>query len=1046
MPPKARGGGKKGPPPPPYTEADVAEFRAVTGCDSDAAAKRSLASTRGNLSEAVLRYLDVHAAVPKPTHGDDKAETVARRQANLHEAKRPRVEAAEGTDADGAASAPFAFDLSGLVGTPRPDEHGWVTSMTQELEAEAETVDATVGWARTIEALEAAADGRRRFEDASFPPDASSIDGGRADKESESVPCCRCGARAKIKSVHKDGPNHGRWFYACGNQPANAWAARAMVAKRVPTPTCQFFKWADDAPSSESSKAMRWRRFEPPRFRLTRGTASGAPKFAPSDVRQGAVGDCWLLSALAVVAERQDLVARVVGPAAKCPAATRRGAFLVRLFLAGRWRGVAVDPCLPVSGRSTKVLAGANKVGARSNDEYALAYSRAADNQLWVPLVEKAYAKSHGSYHAISGGWIAEGLLDLTGCPTETIRLDASGFKSEEAWRKLLSYAAAKFPMGCATQGDPSHREVGLVGNHAYSVMEVRELHGASVGRQTKLTSFVAKERVEDVDAAAGGGGPPLRLLRIRNPWGRKEWSGEWGAGSEVWTSKLGAELGHTRVDDGTFWMSWHDFLCRFTVVDVCKAHEGWHAISVQAVSAENDPAFEVEVAPDRGASSSSSWAYAMSLQPNKRGLCSERFWYADVGIAVYRKGESKTLGPTWTPVTGRLGARERVAQVELMFEVGVTYLVRFFSVTGHKAGPPPILRLYSARPLRVRPMRTPNLIPNLAPALHSMLLPSSSPAPNVQEGTRRGGSSDSDIKRRLLPLCGGALVVCRCRGGAFVLGVSASPRGSPPLRVWLRIRSGRVGGMSALHQHPPPPAPGTVHEGPIPGASLHEIPAGRCRVLALALALSPSDTCSHALEIATEQVCDCRAKLKGIGDRRAGAGDEDEVAVVDLEEEETDAEEEEEEEETDAEEEEKEEDGDDEVEIIGEVKPKPKEDASTLFEELGLPPPPPGATDEAIARMLADALAVAAARGARDERRREDDSPDDSSDVEVVGEVASTASERRQRKRAEELARPATAPPARLAQVFAHLPVPEAFRREVSAMRGSRCSGGAQT
>ncbi len=162
MPPKARGGGKKGPPPPPYTEADVAEFRAITGCDSDAAAKRSLASTRGNLSEAVLRYLDVHAAVPKPTHGDDKAETVARRQANLHEAKRPRVEAAEGTDADGAASAPFAFDLSGLVGTPRPDEHGWVTSMTQELEAEAETVDATVGWARTIEALEAATVGRER--------------------------------------------------------------------------------------------------------------------------------------------------------------------------------------------------------------------------------------------------------------------------------------------------------------------------------------------------------------------------------------------------------------------------------------------------------------------------------------------------------------------------------------------------------------------------------------------------------------------------------------------------------------------------------------------------------------------------------------------------------------------------------------------------------------------------------------------------------------------------------------------------------------------
>jgi hypothetical protein len=65
MPPKARGGGKKGPPPPSYTETDVSEFRAVTGCDSDAAARRSLAATRGDVSEAIIRYLEVHASSPK---------------------------------------------------------------------------------------------------------------------------------------------------------------------------------------------------------------------------------------------------------------------------------------------------------------------------------------------------------------------------------------------------------------------------------------------------------------------------------------------------------------------------------------------------------------------------------------------------------------------------------------------------------------------------------------------------------------------------------------------------------------------------------------------------------------------------------------------------------------------------------------------------------------------------------------------------------------------------------------------------------------------
>ena len=37
-----------------------------------------------------------------------------------------------------------------------------------------------------------------------------------------------------------------------------------------------------------------------------------------------------------------------------------------------------------------------------------LAFSRCANQQLWVCYLEKAYAKAHGSYQAISGGQIAE--------------------------------------------------------------------------------------------------------------------------------------------------------------------------------------------------------------------------------------------------------------------------------------------------------------------------------------------------------------------------------------------------------------------------------------------------------------------------------------------------------------------------------------------------------------------------------------------------------------------------------------------------------------
>eukprot|EP01036_Dinobryon_divergens_P038189 gene38189-50082_t len=125
-----------------------------------------------------------------------------------------------------------------------------------------------------------------------------------------------------------------------------------------------------------------------------------------------------------------------------------------------------------------------------------LAYSRSKSSQLWVPFIEKAYAKIHGSYHAISGGHISEALWDLTGRPCETIDFSDTCFNSEDTWIRLVSFVAAGFPMGCATDSSGE----GIVGMHAYSLLDARELPAVVLGSQTTLKDFFRTNNTNHTD------------------------------------------------------------------------------------------------------------------------------------------------------------------------------------------------------------------------------------------------------------------------------------------------------------------------------------------------------------------------------------------------------------------------------------------------------------------------------------------------------------------------------------------------------------------
>ncbi|KAK0199249.1 hypothetical protein DFS33DRAFT_1278784, partial [Desarmillaria ectypa] len=171
------------------------------------------------------------------------------------------------------------------------------------------------------------------------------------------------------------------------------------------------------------------------------------------------------------------------------------------------------------------------------------------DGETWVPLIEKAYAKLHGSYGALSGGWACEAVEDLTGGVTcfipanvqlmlffrMTDILDPDLFWTEELLKANHDrlFGVTFNVLDSSRNGEDSIKVSGLMGGHVYSVLRAIECKGK-------------------------------RFVVVRNPWGNSEWTGPWSDGSKQWIPEwleILPQLGHSFGDDGQFVMEYTDFL-----------------------------------------------------------------------------------------------------------------------------------------------------------------------------------------------------------------------------------------------------------------------------------------------------------------------------------------------------------------------------------------------------------------------------------------------------------------------------------------------------
>ena len=269
---------------------------------------------------------------------------------------------------------------------------------------------------------------------------------------------------------------------------------------------------------------------------------------------QGQLGDCWFLSAISVLGAHSQLLKSCFW---KGQDFKELGFFVLRFFKDCNIIFVIVDDRIPVKAKDGRIVFAGNKDA----------------NELWVPIIEKAYAKLHGSYKALIGGYTDFGLADLTGfCPHQLVLREgylsySEKYESDDLWNTLVRYKQNGCLMGCSIRPNPKEKKQveaeagnGLYYTHAYSLLDLGEIDYVDPATKRKV-----------------------RLLKLRNPWGKGEWEGDYSDKSiqrnpetqlgRIINEKIKSkfEVAGTRetvevdFNDGTFFIPFEEWLKYYT-------------------------------------------------------------------------------------------------------------------------------------------------------------------------------------------------------------------------------------------------------------------------------------------------------------------------------------------------------------------------------------------------------------------------------------------------------------------------------------------------
>ena len=224
-------------------------------------------------------------------------------------------------------------------------------------------------------------------------------------------------------------------------------------------------------------------------------------------------------------------------------------------FINGEWVNVTIDTTIP-----------------RHGDEISLSNTETA-NAYWMCLFEKAYAKIFKTYTVLEMKGVKDFLVDFTG-----------------GWSKLTEFTNNK------EMGFDENKKKSLF-EEIQKALEIKSLVGCMKYDESKEKEDLEDEKSEEgcedeaivpncmyniLDAREDNG---IKLIYLVNYWPKGKWTSSYSVEDETWeANKALAERLDYQVSqsDGTFWMSFDDWLTYFNRIYYCRIFpEQWSQIVI---------------------------------------------------------------------------------------------------------------------------------------------------------------------------------------------------------------------------------------------------------------------------------------------------------------------------------------------------------------------------------------------------------------------------------------------------------------------------------